>query len=78
VKGHSGTPGNECADTLAGRAAEKAAWSKFISPAFLKLRVSEKFRAAKDKWDTDPDHHGTEEIPPPPGCTASLENKINK
>jgi hypothetical protein len=52
VKGHEGTPGNEKADALAGRAAEKAGYSKTMSIAHLKLQISEKF--------------GTEEIPPPP------------
>jgi ribonuclease HI len=62
VKGHAGIPGNWRADVLAGRAVEKTAWSKFISPAHLKLRISEKFRATKDEWQN---HHGSEEIPPP-------------
>jgi ribonuclease HI len=48
VKGHEGTPGNEKTDTLAGRAAEKAGYSKVMSIAHLKLRISEKFRGAKE------------------------------
>jgi hypothetical protein len=59
----TGILGNERADLLAGKAAEKTAWSKFIFLAYLKLRVSEKFRVAKDEWHKDPDHHGSEEIP---------------
>jgi ribonuclease HI len=50
VKGHHGTPGNERADALAGRAAEKAGYSKIMSIAHLKLRISEKFRSAKESW----------------------------
>jgi hypothetical protein len=66
VKGHQGTPGNERADVLAGKAAEKTGYSKYMSMAHLKLRISEKFRKAKDKWHELPAHHGTEEISPPP------------
>jgi hypothetical protein len=44
VKGHQGTPGN---DTLARKAAEKAGYSRVMSIAHLRLRISEKFRNAK-------------------------------
>jgi hypothetical protein len=73
VKGHQGTPGNEKADVLAGKAAEKAGYSKYISIAHLKLRISEKFRRAKEKWHQTPGHHGTEEIPPPPPKKSCLD-----
>jgi hypothetical protein len=79
VKGHQGTPGNEKADTLAGRAAEKAGFSKAMSIAHLKLRTSEKFGSAKEKWHKVPGHHGTEEIPPPPpkkSCLDSMRNAL--
>jgi hypothetical protein len=66
VKGHAGTPGYERADALAGKAAEKAAWSPITSLAHLKLRVSKKFRESKELWHKDLRHHGSEEIPPPP------------
>jgi hypothetical protein len=64
VKGHEGTPGNEKADVLAGRAAQKPGHSKAMSMAYLKLRISEKFRNAKEAWNRVANHHGTEEIPP--------------
>jgi ribonuclease HI len=64
VKGHAGIPGNERADLLAGKAAEKTAVrSPYVSLAYFKLQVSERFLAAKDKWHKDPDHHGSDEIP---------------
>ena len=46
-------------------AAEETKWSEVVSLAYLKLRIFEKFRSAKDKWHADPMHHGTEEIPGP-------------
>jgi hypothetical protein len=49
VKGHEGTPGNEKADILAGKAAEKLGYSKVMSLAHLKLQISEKFKKAKKK-----------------------------
>jgi ribonuclease HI len=49
VKGHEGTTGNEKADTLAGIAAEKPGFSKDMSMAHLKLRISERFRNAKER-----------------------------
>jgi hypothetical protein len=64
IKGHQGTPGIEKADVLAGKAAEKAGYSKYMSIAHLKLRISEKFRSAKEKWHKAPGHHGSGEIPP--------------
>jgi hypothetical protein len=58
-----------------------AAWSKFISLADLKLRNSEKFRAAKEKWHKDPRHHCSEETPPPPrkrSCQDTARNSITR
>ena len=49
-----------------GKAAEKKAWSRVTSLAYLKLRVSERFREAKEAWHKDPQHHGVNEILPPP------------
>jgi len=66
VKGHSGVPGSERADKLAGEAAEKIAPYTAMSLAHLKLRIPERFRKAKEAWHAKPDHHGTEEIPPRP------------
>jgi hypothetical protein len=50
-----------------------------VSLAHLKLRISEIFREAKDKWHADPQHHGTNEIPPPPpkkSCMDGARNSI--
>jgi hypothetical protein len=66
VKRQEGTPGNEEADALAGRAAEKPGYSRVMSIAHLKLRISEKFRKAKMTWHDVPIHHGAEETRPPP------------
>jgi len=74
VKVHVGIPGNERADALAGSAAEKRSWSKVTSLAFLKLRISEKFRTAKETRHCDPSHHGTLEIPPPPSRKPCLDS----
>jgi ribonuclease HI len=79
VKGHQSTPGNERADALAGRAAEKMGYSKTMSIAHLKLRISEKFRREKETWHKTPSHHGIEEKPPPPPkkpCLDSMRNSI--
>jgi hypothetical protein len=65
VKGHAGTTGNERADKFAGWAAELIGLHTAMSLAHIKLRISERFRKAKDAWHTDPAHHGNEEIPPP-------------
>jgi ribonuclease HI len=64
VKGHQGTPGNEKADVLAGKAASKAGYSKVMSIAHLKLRISVRYNVKKEEWHKSPHHHGTEEIPP--------------
>jgi hypothetical protein len=77
IEGHQGTPGNKRADALAGRAAEKAGYSKYMSIAHLKLRISEKFRSAKEAWHKAPGHHGAEEIPPPPPKKSCLDNMRN-
>jgi len=47
VKAHTGTPGNERADRLAGEAAEKPTWSPVTTLAYLKLQISERFRKPK-------------------------------
>jgi ribonuclease HI len=77
VKGHAGTPGNEKADALAGKAAEKVAWSPTTSLAYIKLQISEKFRKSKKRWDEDPHHHGNEEIPPPPAKKSCMDQARN-
>ena len=49
VKGHSGVPGNERADKLAGEAAEKVGPYTAMSLAHLKLRISDRYRHAKEE-----------------------------
>jgi len=66
LKGHTGVPGNEGVDILAGRAAEKRAWSTEMSLAFLKLQVSEQHNTANAHWMVDPSNQGIEGIPPSP------------
>jgi hypothetical protein len=76
VKGHAGTPGNEKADALTGRAAEKASWSPVTSMAYLKLRISDRYRASKEAWHKEPSHHGHEEIPPRKSCLGGARNSL--
>jgi hypothetical protein len=78
VKGHSPVESLATrADVLAGKAADKTSWSAVTSLAHLKLRISEKFRSAKEKWHGDPTHHETEEIPPPPPKKSCLDRAGN-
>jgi hypothetical protein len=50
----------------------------FISLAHLKLRISEKFWAAKQEWNADPDHGSEEILPPVPkkSCLDGARNSI--
>jgi len=77
VKGHSGVPGNERADKLAGAAAEKVGPYTAMSLAHLKLRISDRFRKAKEAWYAKPDHHRSMEIPPPPPKKSMLDKARN-
>jgi hypothetical protein len=50
-----------------------------LSITHLKLRISEKFRKAKEGWHKVPNHHGMEEIPLPPpkkSCLDSMRNAV--
>jgi hypothetical protein len=77
AKGHARTPGNERADELAGKAAELVGPYTAMSLACIKLRISERFRKAKETWHADPTHHGTMEIPPPPPKKSMLDRARN-
>jgi hypothetical protein len=61
------------ADKLARRAAELVGPHTAMSLAHIKLRISERFRQAKDEWHANPAHHGTMEIPPPPPKKSMLD-----
>jgi hypothetical protein len=37
-----------------------------MSLAHIRQRICQRFREAKDAWHANPEHHGTEEIQPPP------------
>jgi hypothetical protein len=76
VKGHAGNPGNERADQLAGKAAERVGTQTIMSLSHIKLRISERFRSQRRGMPT-PAHHGTEEIPPPPPKKSMLDRARN-
>jgi hypothetical protein len=77
VKGHAGVTGNERADVLAGTTAERNGQSTTMSIAHLMLKISERFKNAKEAWHKDPAHHGSEEIPPPPLKKSCLDGARN-
>lgn len=77
IKGHTGNPGNERADTLAGKAAKAESWSRVISISHLKLQISERYRESKRIWHEDPRNHGTDEIPPPPPKKSCMDKARN-
>jgi hypothetical protein len=62
VKGHQGTPGNERGDVLAGKAAEKAGYSRHMSIAHLKLRIQKSHRHMAPA--TDSPRNGGNPSPP--------------
>jgi ribonuclease HI len=77
AKGHAGTPGNERADELAGKAAERIGTHTIMSLSHIKLRISERYSEAKNTWHAHPAHHRTEEIPPPPPKKSMLDRARN-
>jgi hypothetical protein len=69
VKGHSGAPGNEAADTLAGLEADRSMPSAVVSLTSPKTLISRKYNDAKDSWRRrNPNLRGKDSvgIPPPP------------
>jgi hypothetical protein len=77
VKGHAGTPGNERADELAGKAAQMAGTHTVMSMSHIELRISERFGKAKDSYNADRAYHGAEEAPPPPPQKSMLDRARN-
>jgi hypothetical protein len=77
VKGHSGVPANEKADMLAGQEAEKAVSSSMVSITSLKLQISQRYNAAKEKWSKNPAHRGKDSITPPPPKKSCLDGAKN-
>ena len=68
------------AGVLAGAVAEKAGSGSRVpvgSLMYLKLRFSERFNVSKEEWNANPDHYGTEEIPPPPPKKSCLDRMRN-
>jgi hypothetical protein len=56
---------------------ERVALAPYMSLAFLKLRVSERFRKAKERWHENLAYYGGEEIPPPPAKKSCLDRTRN-
>jgi len=75
VKGHSGIPGNEKADRLAGTPADKPS-SGPTSLAYLKLAISNRFAKAKEKWYHS-SRFGSDFIRPPPPKKSCLDDARN-
>jgi hypothetical protein len=48
-----------------------------MSLAHLKLKISERFRKAKEDWHELLAHHGTMEMPPPPPKKSFLDRVRN-
>jgi hypothetical protein len=48
-----------------------------MSLSHMRLRISERFRKAKDSWHADSAHHGTQETPPPPPKKSTLDKAGN-
>ena len=77
IKGHSGSPRNDKADSIAGAAAEKPSYRE-TSLAPLKTRISERYNTCKKKWNDNRAHYGSEYISPPPkkSCLDRARNGL--
>jgi hypothetical protein len=67
VKGHAGTPGNEKAYALAGKAAARVAWSPITSLAYVKLQISEKVSEEQEELGRGPSPPWQRRNPTPSG-----------
>jgi ribonuclease HI len=65
AKGHSGAPGNEAADALAGMEGTKIKSSPVTSLTHLKTRIAKIYSDAKIAWGRDPGRIGRTFIAPP-------------
>ena len=75
VKGHSGVPGNEKADLLAGGATPRTPYGQ-TSITYLKANISERYNRDKAKWTLEADR-GTDAILPPPPKKSCLDRARN-
>ena len=82
VKGYAGVHGNERADRLASRAAERVAppgtGTVRATIAFMKGPISENYNALNDRWLADPNTMGARGNPAPPPKKSCLDRASNR